>query len=218
MSNSREDKERALAAHKMALLKERYKRDIVAWLRECVKTVDEHDLVNPVKPFPIKPYIRPLVYAFETEKVFYVAKSRQIMISWLMVCLCLHHALFFPHRLVLLISEKEDKAIDLIKRIRMVYNQLPMWMKNVCALERPWRDQAMTECNFKNGSMIKGLPQGPDQIRAFTASLIFVDEAGAQDKLEETLGACGPSIMGGGKMMAVGTAAPGHFETLCGSI
>lgn len=218
MKKTRQEQIQSLATKKALLLKELYKRDPIKWLRDCVKTVDEHDLVDPVKSFPIHPYVPPLVEAFQKEKVFFVAKSRQIMISWLMCALCLHHAMFNGHRLVLLISEKEDKTIDLIKRIRIMYNSQPIWLKNLCQLEKPWRDQPMSECNFKSGSTIKGLPQGADQVRMYTASVIFIDEAGSQEKLEETYGACGPSLMGGGKLVAVGTASPGFFEKLCGSI
>lgn len=192
-----------------------YKKDRIAWLSEAVKTHDEHDPESAVKPFPIKPYIPPLVKLFETEKILLVPKSRQVMASWLFSALCLHTAQFFDYRRVLVISKKEQDAYALVDRIKFMYNHQPMWLKNLCPLDRQMRDQPMGHLTYKNGSHIIGMPQGPDQVRSYTSSLIFADEAAFQDQFELTYGACTPSILGGGKIVAVSSANASYFQTLC---
>src|SRR5262245_16025803 len=205
-----------LARHKSALLRQAYKQDRFLWLQEQVFTKDEHDFDHPVKSFPVRPYTRPLIDLFEKEDVFYLAKSRQVQATWLFCALALHTIQFFEHRLVLVISKKEEDAFELVERIRFIYLRQSLWLQNLCPLDRPMRDQPRGNLFFRCGSKVKGLPEGPDQVRMNTASLILLDEAAFQAELEETMGACNPSINGGGKMVVFSSMAPGHFQQICG--
>lgn len=205
-----------LAIAKSALMREKYKRNRLTWLQEAVRTKDEHDFESPVKNFPIKPYTKTLVDLFEQEQMFYVAKSRQIVATWTFAAMALHTAEFFDHRLILVISKKQDDAFDIIERIRFMYLRQPQWLQNLCPLDRPIRDMPRGYLFFKNGSRMMGLPEGPDQVRQHTASLILLDEAAFQDDLEQTIGACNPSLFGGGKMVVFSSIAPGHFQKTCG--
>lgn len=211
---SREKKNVELATAKSILLWQKCKRDRYFWLTNYVKTKDEHDFEIPVKPFPIKPYTKPLIDLFENEQTFYLAKSRQVQATWLFCALALHTIMFFEHRLVLVISKKQDDAFGLIERLRFIYNRLPLWMQSLSPLDRPMRDQPMGNLFIRNGSKVTGLPEGPDQVRMHTASLILLDEAAFQDNLELTIGACNPSLFGGGKSIVFSSMAPGHFQKI----
>lgn len=206
---------KSLADQRNVLLKEKCKRDRLFWLKTYVKTIDEHDPISPVKLFPDKPYIAPLVKIYEEEQIINVEKSRQIMASWLFGCLGLHEAQFFDYRLVLIISKKQEDAFKLVQRVRNVYAFQPQWLKNLCPIDKPIKDQPQGHLMFKNGSHLMGLPQGADQVRSHTASLILVDEAAFQDELEQTLEACAPSIFGGGKLVVFSSANPGAFQKRC---
>lgn len=197
-----------------ALRVELCRRNRLFWLKEYCRTIDEHDLNQPVKLFPIKPYTSVLVKAFETESRMYVAKSRQVMATWTFAALALHTAMFFPYRKVFVISKKELDAYELIKRIRHIYSALPKWMQELCPLDRKMNDQPQGYLYFKNGSEIRGLPQGADQIRMYTASLILIDEASFLDELEETYGACAPSVAGGGKIVVFSSAGSSYFASM----
>lgn len=212
---SRDKKNVELATAKSLLLKEKCKRDRFFWLSNYVMTKDEHDFEKPVKPFPVKPYTRPLIELFEKEKTFYLAKSRQVQATWLFCAMALHTIEFFEHRLVLVISKKQDDAFGLIDRLRFIYNRQPLWLQALCPLDRPMRDQPMGHLFFRNGSKVMGLPEGPDQVRMHTASLILLDEAAFQEDLEQTIGACNPSLFGGGKSIVFSSMAPGHFQKIC---
>lgn len=196
---------------KAVVLFELYKRNPLLWLRDCVKTIDEHDLSHPVKPFSIKPYTPFLVNAFLTEPRHYVAKSRQIMATWTHAALALHTAQFFPYRKVFVISKKQEDAFELVKRIRHIYSAQPKWLQEMCPLDRKMNDQPQGYLYFRHGSELRGLPQGADQIRMHTASLILIDEASFLDELEETYGACAPSVAGGGKIVVFSSAGSSYF-------
>lgn len=211
----REETLRALADHKYALLKEKCKRDRLFWLSHFVKTIDEHDPINPIKPFPIKPYIPHLVKLYEQEQILNVEKSRQVVASWFFSAMALHEIQFFDYRLALIISKKQEDAFALVHRVRSMYQFQPKWLKDLCPLDKPIKDQPQGHLMPKNGSHLQGLPQGADQVRSRTASVILIDEAAFQDELEQTLEACAPSIFGGGKLVVFSSANPGAFQKIC---
>lgn len=211
MALTRTDKERELATRKSLLLKEKCKRDPVFWLTNYVKTFDEHDKVTPVKGFPMRPYVAPIVNAVQTEAIVHIAKSRQMSVSWLIIALLIHEAQFFDFRLDAIFSKKEEDAHALVERGKFVYNYQPIWLKNLCPLDRKMRDMPFGNLFFANGSKLRGFAQGKDQIRSYVPSTAFLDEAAFQDKMEETYGACVPCCQ---KIITVSSANSGFFQRL----
>jgi hypothetical protein len=63
------------------------------------------------------------------------------------------------------------------------------------------------------GSEIIGLPRGADQIRQYHPSGVFSDEAAFQVEAGAMFQAIRPSIMNGGRYIAVSSAAPGWFQS-----
>lgn len=197
------------------VLYEFYKRKPLEWLRRCVKTVDQHDAIHPIKTYPIRPYVPQLVELFFTESILLVPKSRQMTATWLFLALCLHELQFTSSRLTFVMSKKEDDAVALIDRMRFIYTHQPLFLQNLCPLDKRLKDQPMNTLSFENGSVCKGLPQGPDQVRSYTVSRLFCDEAAFQDRFEEVFNAAQPSLIGGGKLVAVSSVNPGFFQKLC---
>jgi len=86
----------------------------------------------------------------------------------------------------------------------MEYN-LPPELRSDCA-------SAYAKLFFRDtGSRIWGIPEGGDQIRSYTASLIYSDEAAFQPEFENAWKASNPSIKGGGKMIIVSSARSGAY-------
>jgi hypothetical protein len=204
----------SLAEAKALIQRELFKRFPLEFLRQACFTIDEHDAEHPIKKFPVKAYTPIIVKEFIENKRLFVAKSRQIMATWHFAALALWQAMFFPYQKVFIISKKENDAFELVKRIRHIYSALPKWLQALCPLDRKLRDQPQGYCYFANGSEIRGLPQGPDQIRMYTASLILIDEASFLDLLEETYGACVPAVAGGGKLIVFSSAGSSYFGSL----
>lgn len=196
---------------KNLLVREKCRRDPLFWMQGYLKSIDEHRPENPIRPFPRKPYIPILVEEFKKNLRLFVAKSRQIFATWTFSALALHTAQFFPHQKVFVISKKEEHAFDLVKRIRHLYMSQPGWLRDLCPLDKKMNDQAQGTLSFANGSEIRGLPQGADQIRSYTASLILIDEASFLTELEGTYGACAPSTAGGGRIVVFSSAGSSYF-------
>lgn len=213
-----------IAKRKALLLKQAYFLDCHRWMMEQVKTKDEHDSKSPVKGLPRLPYL-PVILTELTSKddagrplepIVFIPKSRQMMVSWIICAYALWTAQFFPHRLVAVVSKKAEDAVALLERIRFIYANQSLWLKNLCPLDRQLRDMPMDEFSFEIGSKIVGMPQGSNQIRSYTASLIILDEADFQDQFDRTFDACLPSINGGGQLVAVSSIAGGPFTKICG--
>lgn len=187
---------------------ERCKRDPWHWLNNWVWTLDTHDKKDPVKKFPDAEYLKYTVDVWQSESLLLIPKSRQMMLTWLIVALYLWDAQFHPGRYIFFQSKKEKDADNILKRAIFIYNNQPYFLKQqniqkYCKLEFP-----------KINSEISAIPQGGDQIRMHTASGVFIDEAAFQHQAEEAFTALKPSIDGGGKVTMVSSANPGFFEML----
>lgn len=208
----------ALAERRALLLHRAYTLNCARWLGDQVKTRDEHDKSSPVKPFPVHPYVQGVLNVLNAERVTFIIKSRQMMMSWLACAYGLHLAQFFDHQLVLVISEKFEKSASLVDRMRFIYERQQPWLVNLCPLDRLMRDQPIGTLSFKNGSKVLALPDGPDQVRMHTASLAILDEADFHPMFRKTYEACLPAVAGGGKLVALSTVNSGAFSKMCGLI
>lgn len=208
----------ALAERRALLLDTIYSDDCVRWIRDEVKTKDEHEKIQPVKSFPILPYVEPMIKMFNTETVVLVVKSRQMMISWLACAYGLWMAQFFSHQLILVISEKFDKSAALVNRMRFIYERQSPWLLNLHPPEKYVGDMPQGTLSLANGSKVIGLPEGPDQVRMHTASLAIIDEADFHLTFKKTYEACLPAVHGGGKLIAMSTVNAGQFSKMCNLI
>jgi len=184
-----------------------------------VRTKDEHDETSPVKLFPQKPYI-PYLFDIFTQKeqsIFFIAKSRQIMLTWLCCVYALWLAKSKPHRLIFLQSKKEEDAANLVfsggrtgknwntARISFIEKHLPAWLQDEKI------ESAYGKLLFSNGSKIWGIPEGADMIRSYTPSLVISDEAAFQPEFGSAYTAMLPIAKHGGQLIAVSSANPGAF-------
>lgn len=187
---------------------EKCRRNVRHWLFNWVITKDEHDDIHPYKNFPLKSYFFNIIDAWETHNLLLIPKSRQMMITWLMINLYLWDVIFKRGRLVFFQSKKEKDADELLLRCLNVINNLPSWLRpkfkyKYCELEIPLMN-----------SRIKAIPQGGDQLRSYTASGVFIDEMAFMPEARDTITACKPAIVGGGKITCVSSANPSFFELL----
>lgn len=92
--------------------------DPLVWLQQYTRTKDSHwkeaGAGTPYRPFPDKPYFCNLLDEIHQNKVLFIEKSRDMMLSWLCVGYFTHAALNIERREVLFQSQKEDKAAELI--------------------------------------------------------------------------------------------------------
>lgn len=182
--------------------------DLFYYLDHMVYTLDEHDATNPIKKLPMhKKYMRELAQLFLDEQLLLVEKSRQMMVTWLMIACHLWDAQFHEGRRIFIQSKKEVDANHLIDRAKIIYNNYPEYYRRVIHNLFPAREpMAYLKLEFpKQNSVLQGTAQGADVLRQYTASRIFQDEMAFQDKAEEAFIAAKPTIVGGGSFIGVST-------------
>lgn len=148
------------------------------------------------EPFPDLPHIKYLINLYQRDNMIMVAKSRQMMVTWTFCALLLWQAMFHPAQLCVIQCLREENADDHVKnKIYYMWKNLPQWLKE----EKPAR---YIYCHFimEDGSqsMIKGLQQGGNAIRQFTASVVLSDEMAFQPEAEDAFSASIPATMGSG--------------------
>ena len=182
----------------------------------AVRTFDPHDRENPYKPFPDLPDLREaLQFIHQPAAVACIAKSRQLMMSWLLCAYAVWEARFSPARVVMMQSKKEADAWTLVfndwftSRCAFIEYALPplLW----CSFHGRFVHGMQGKLIYPHGSMIWGIPGGPDHFRSHVASLAFIDEAAFHDKFDLTYQAALAMTKGGGRLRIVSTAKYGTY-------
>ena len=200
---------------------EAYRNDPWKFLVECVYTRDAVDQDHPVKKFPNYEYLQLFTRLWQKELKVAVPKSRRMTMSWTCIALYLWESIFYQGKETAFVSKKEDDAFELVDRAQFIYNHIPQ-DKIPKALLPPIKGKTMKksppllEFDFGNGntSYIKGFPMGAEQLRQYTHSGIFGDEAAFWPDAEKFYTGAKPTTDGGGKMTFVSSRAPGFFKKL----
>lgn len=197
--------------------------NVFYFLTNWAKTLDVHDRDNPVKVFPDKEYISYLVDTWLKERLFLVVKSRQMMLSWLMVALYLWDTQFHKGRLTFFQSKKADDADDLVKRAKFIWDNEPKFLKRY--FDKTDKTFKELHANPQAGgqhtygrlyfpeiySEIRGIPEGGDVIRMHTASGILADEMAFQPEAKSAYTAARPTISSQGRFTGVSTVEDNSF-------
>lgn len=181
------------------------------WVKHHVKTRDEADRSeSSVKPFPAEPALEAIwnVLEHSPSKLFVIAKSRQIMASWITCCFALWSGRFHANRQIVWQTKKEDDAKDMVShgdqaldeaRMQFIEMRLPNWMGH----KRRFKDGQIL---WGNGSKIVAVPEGGNQVRSKTTSLVVIDEAAYQEQFRAAWTAALPLLNKEARMIAMSTA------------
>lgn len=165
-----------------------------------VYTLDEHDSNNPIKHFPNKEYFWHITKLWlENEKIV-IAKSRQMMITWLIVALNLWKFITKNGQLIFFQSKKEYDSAQIVERAKTIYDNLPF------KKQYPATIKYLHIISPERYSKIVGIPQGGAILRQYTSSSILCDEAAFQEQAEDAYSAAKPTIEGGGNYTLISTA------------
>ena len=192
------------------------------WLTHWARTLDSHDNANPIKPFPEKDYLRVITKVWLENKLLLLPKSRQMMISWVIVALYLWDTQFHIAKLTFFQSKREDDADDLVRRAKFIYDQEPNFLKRYHDGTRwiplranpqvPQGRHIFCKLQFPDiHSEIRGIPQGGDIIRMQTSSGIMADEMAFQPEAEAAYTAAKPTLSAQGRFTGVSTAEDNSF-------
>lgn len=123
-------------------------------------------------PFKLYPYQRKMIRAFADHRLSIALAARQIGKSWISGAFLLWFAIFKFEKTVLILSNKNDNAMEMIHRVRFIYERLPHWLKPGLT-DDGWNKHSV---GFDNGSRIISQATSENSARGMSASLLFLDE------------------------------------------
>lgn len=130
-----------------------------------------------------------------------ILKGRQIGVSWLVAAYAVWKALRQRGALVLLVSQTEDDAIELLSKAQTVYDHLPEFLKRADAIPKV-RSLAFK----KHRSAIIALPSTRRAGRGHRADVVIADEHAFHQWAAANYSALSPTVDAGGQFFAVSTA------------
>ena len=115
---------------------------------------------------------------YQEESYNIILKSRQLGISTLTAAYSLWMMLFHNDKNVLCIATTKDTAKNLVTKVRIMYDNLPSWLKTQII------ENNKLSLVFKNGSQIKAIASNDSAGRSEALSLLILDEAAFIDKID----------------------------------
>ncbi len=200
-------------AHHVAL---QMVRDPLIWLQQHTQTKDNHwreaGATSPYRAFPNKPYFRPIMDRFFSERVLFIEKSRDMMLSWFTVALFTHQAMTNEGIEVIFQSQKETKAFELVDYAQTLYDRQHPDISRYFPLAKG--RQSAGKMVFAHGGRIIGLAGGADQIRSYHPWGLLMDESAF---MPESGSSYNHAVSVCQKIVALSSAGPGWFQMVCQS-
>jgi hypothetical protein len=188
-------------------------RDAYTWATGYTKTKNEHWVEEgrptPYEPFPRLPHFPPLFQAFESERIVWIEKSRDMMVSWACVAYLTFYAMKIPECGVLFQCQKEDKVKKLVDYAKTLYRMQDQRLQDAFPLTKPIDDQPALALNFARGGYVQGIPGGADQIRSAHPWGYLNDESSFQPDAGECFNEALSAVAG--KIIFNSSAGPGWY-------
>jgi len=187
--------------------------DTYTWVTKEAMTSNEHWMVEgrpgPYEHFPEYEYFAVLFDILERERIHWIEKSRDMMVSWACVAYLAKKAMTIPECGVLIQTQKEDKAIELVSYAKTLWRTQPNEIKEEYPLSKSLEKQANLSLEFAKGGYVCGIPGGADQIRLYHPWGYLNDESSFQPEAGECYNECLAAVKG--KIIFNSSAAPGWY-------
>ena len=144
-----------------------------------------------------------------------------MMLSWAVVGYATWLCQWHENTHAIIQSEREAKSVDLVVGrgipgyARVLWEQQDDFLKIAHPLTKPIDDMPADLLTWKNGSSIRGVPSGSDQVRQYHPALVILDEAAF---LTEASASYDTAESVSSQIIVVSSAGPGWFGTVCQSI
>lgn len=187
--------------------------DPYEWVTRYTETFNEHWVEegrpSPYEPFPQWPYFPTLFEIFQRERIIWLEKSRDMMVSWVCVAYLTCEAMKVPFRGVVFQTQKEDKVIQLIDYAKCLYRRQPQWLQEAYPLTKPMDSQPQLSLEFAHGGYVEGIPGGANQIRSKHPWGYLNDESSFQPESGECYNEALSAVKG--KIIFNSSAGPGWY-------
>lgn len=130
-----------------------------------------------------------------------ILKARQLGLSWLVCAYALWLCIYRPGQNILIFSRSKPEAIEMARRISVMFGRLPQWLRD----QHPLAKDGVTELIWENGSRVRALASTKEAGRSFTGSLVIMDEAAFIDHADDLYNAFKPTIDAGGQLIVIST-------------
>lgn len=128
-----------------------------------------------------------------------ILKSRQLGITTLTAAYALWLMLFKKDQSILALAPTQEKARNIVDKVRFAYSQLPSWLK-IAAVE----DNKLSLI-LENGSKIKAASGASESARGYTANVLILDEAAFIENAEDLWGSAQQTLATGGRAIVLST-------------
>jgi hypothetical protein len=198
--------------------------DPLEWLQHYTKTRDDHwreKGTDPYCEFPKLPYMPKLFELMASSRRLFLPKSREMMLSWAVVGYAVHLCQWHPNIQVIIQSEREAKSVDLVVGhgvpgyARVLWEKQDDFLKHLHALTKSIEDMPADVLSWANGSSIRGVPSGANQVRQYHPSLFIMDEAAFLSEAAASYDTAEPVSS---QIFVISTAGPGWFAEVCQNI
>jgi len=166
--------------------------------------------------FKLFPKQKELIDAYKKERFNIVMKPRQAGVSTTTAAYIAVLTAFSdpsnPQR-VLILANKQETAIEFLKKVKDFTSQLPSWM-NVWGDSGSWFDSEKNSAKhyrLTNGSEVKAVATSLDALRGYTPTLLVMDEAAYIEGGEEVYSAAQPALSTGGRAILISCVTKDTF-------
>jgi hypothetical protein len=153
-------------------------------------------------PFDLWPSQRAILADFTEAYRLIILKARQLGLTWMCAAYSLWLCITKPLQLVVVISAKEDWAIEFLDRVKFILDRLPDWM--IPPVNK--RTGQILEFTHRNNliSQIKSLATTPEGAQSKTPTLMILDETARNRYVREIYNSSKPGLdAGGGRIIVI---------------
>lgn len=182
------------------------KNDVLYFSEKYVKVITLNEGFTSIKLYD---YQKDIIQSFNDNARTIVATSRQVGKTTTAVCLILHYILFNKDVKVGILANKADSAKEVLERIQLAYEALPMWLQ-----------QGVVQFNkskiiLENKSQVIAAATTSSAIRGKTVNVLYIDEAAFVERWDFFWTSVYPTISSGNKTKVLFTSTPNglnHFH------
>ena len=171
-------------------------KDPVYFMRRFCKI--QHPQRGKIK-FDLYPFQEENIQDFKDNRFNIILKSRQLGISTISAGYSLWCMLFKTDFNILVIATKQTTAKNLVTKVRVMFDNLPSWLKVECT------EKNKLGMAFANGSQIKAVSASEDAGRSEALSLLIVDEAAFIKNISEIWTSTQSTLSTGGSAIMLST-------------
>lgn len=161
-----------------------------------------------VIPFDLYDFQEQIVGAYLENRSMILCQSRQSGKTSSVTGIILHYAMFNKDKLIGVLANKLDQAIEILARIQLAYEHLPAFLKGGVA---EWNKKSV---KFGNGTTIMAAASSSSAIRGKSVALLYLDEMGFIPRWQEFASSVLPTLSSGSETRLIISSTPNglnHF-------